>query len=222
MHALERSTRPWTYVGLAIAFLGLPAIVLGYRVVGGTTANTAGIVTRELLILALVALLIWIVVSRERLPLSSIGLRREGLGRSLAWGLGLAVALAAALAVVLTAYHFLGISYGGGKSPIAVSMAATFLTVVRAGIAEEVFYRGYAIERVEGLTGNKWLAALVSLLCFAAFHYRQGWAGVTISLVIGACLTLFYLWKRNLVATIFAHFLIDFIPNVLLPLIPGE
>jgi membrane protease YdiL (CAAX protease family) len=43
-----------------------------------------------------------------------------------------------------------------------------------------------------------------------------------IALVLGGILTGFYLWKRNLVANIFAHFLIDFIPNVLLPLFAGS
>jgi hypothetical protein len=34
-------------------------------------------------------------------------------------------------------------------------------------------------------------------------------------------LTAFYLWKRDLVATTFAHFTIDFIPNVLVPATNG-
>lgn len=222
MNTLERSTRPWTFAGLAIAFLGLPAIVLAHRMLGGTPANTGSVVMREFAILALVTLLMWIIVKRERLPLSSIGLSREGLGRSLLWGLGLFLALAVGVAACLVTFHFLGISYGSGKAPIAISMAATFLTVVRAGIAEEVFYRGYAIERLKALTGSRWLAALVPLACFAAFHYRQGWPGITIALVLGGILTAFYMWKRNLVAAIFAHFLIDFIPNVLLPMVTGQ
>lgn len=35
-------------------------------------------------------------------------------------------------------------------------------------------------------------------------------------LIIATILTAFYLWRRDLIATIFAHFLVDFIPNVLL------
>jgi membrane protease YdiL (CAAX protease family) len=222
MSTIDRSVRPWTYVGLTIAFLGLPAVVLAYRLVGGTTANTGGVVLRELAVLALVALLMWIVVQREHLPLSSIGLCRESLGRSLGWGLGLMVALGAGLAACLVVFKFLGIHYGSGSAPIATSMAAVLLTVARAGIAEEVFYRGYAIERIEALTGSRWMAALIPLIAFGLFHYRQGWPGIAIALVLGTILTAFYMWKRNLVAAIFAHFLIDFIPNVLLPLISRE
>jgi membrane protease YdiL (CAAX protease family) len=222
MNTIQQSARPWTYAGLAIALLGLPAVVLAYRMVGGTPANTGGVVLRESAILALVAVLLWIVARREHLPLSSIGLRREGLSRSLGWGLGLTAALGAGLAACLVVFKFLGIHYGSGSAPIATSMAATLLTVARAGIAEEVFYRGYAIERIEALTGSRWMAALIPLVAFGLFHYRQGWPGIAIALVLGGILTAFYMWKRNLVATIFAHFLIDFIPNVLLPLISGD
>jgi membrane protease YdiL (CAAX protease family) len=38
---------------------------------------------------------------------------------------------------------------------------------------------------------------------------------MVIALVLGAALTFFYLWRRDLVANIFGHFLVDFISNVL-------
>ena len=95
-------------------------------------------------------------------------------------------------------------------------------TPTARAIAEEVLYRGYAIERIEALTGSRWMAALIALGAFAAFHYRQGLAGIVIAFLLGAILTGFYLWKRNLVANIFAHFLVDFVPNVLLPLLGGD
>jgi membrane protease YdiL (CAAX protease family) len=222
MTSIERHARPWTYVGLAIALLGTPAIIYGYRMVGGTPADTGGIVLRELVVLALVALLFWVILKGERLPLSSIGLRRDGLGRSLGWGLALTVALAAGIAACLVTFQLVGAHYGSDGPRIAVSMGATLLTMVRAGIAEEVFYRGFAIERIEALTGSRWLAALIPLACFVGGHYRQGWPGMVLVLMLGSILTAFYLWKRNLIAVILAHFLIDFIPNVLLPMISGK
>jgi len=33
--------------------------------------------------------------------------------------------------------------------------------------------------------------------------------------VLGAVLTLFYLWRRDLVANMIGHFMVDFIANVL-------
>lgn len=31
-----------------------------------------------------------------------------------------------------------------------------------------------------------------------------------------------YIWKRDLKANIIAHFIVDFVPNVLIPLLSGE
>ena len=39
-----------------------------------------------------------------------------------------------------------------------------------------------------------------------------------LAFAIGAVLTAFYVWKRDLIAAMFGHFLVDFIPNVILPL----
>jgi len=123
------------------------------------------------------------------------------------------VCLAVAIGCVLL-YRSLGIAYGEGPG-ISRAIPVTVLTVMRAGIAEEVLYRGFAIERLQALTGNRWVAAGVPLILFAAFHYRQGLAGICIAFLLGAILTVFYLWKRDLLANIFGHFLTDFIPNVL-------
>jgi membrane protease YdiL (CAAX protease family) len=214
---MSQSNRSWTLVGLIIALFGLPAIVAAYNWQVSAPSD-ATIALREVAILGLTALLLWIVVKGERLPLSSIGLSFDRPGRSLLRGVGLLVLIFAVLVGILAAYGALGIKYGEGAR-IAPSLWVTLLTVFRAGISEEIFYRGFALERLQSLSGSKWVAAAVVILFFAAFHYRQGLAGVFIALVTGAILTGFYLWKRDLLAAIIAHFLVDFIPNVALPLL---
>ncbi len=211
------SSRGWTVAGLAIALFGIPAATTLHRIFTADSLATNGIVARELGILALTAFLLWIVVKGERLPLSSIGIRTDHIGRSLAWGVGLAIVCFAAAIGILALYSVMGIHYGEGQG-ISRALPVTTLAVIRAGISEEVLYRGFAIERLQALSGSKWPAAGISLLLFAAFHFRQGMAGVVIAFVLGAVLTGFYLWKRDLISNIFAHFLVDFIPNVLLPL----
>jgi membrane protease YdiL (CAAX protease family) len=215
------SSRAWTNVGLAIALLGIPAIVTAHRLLSPDPTASSGIVVRELLILSLTAFLIWLVRTRERLPLSSIGIRVNAVGRSLAWGLGLAVIAFLVLLACLAGFSVLGVHYGEGTA-ISRALPVTLLTVIRAGISEEVFYRGYALERLQSITGSKWIAAGVTLLLFSAFHYRQGPAGLLLAFVLGGVFTAFYLWKRDLVATMFAHFLVDFVPNVALPLLGGD
>ena len=46
--------------------------------------------------------------------------------------------------------------------------------------------------------------------------------GVVLALVLGSIITGYYLWKRDLLAAMFAHFLVDFVPNVLLPALGGD
>ncbi|HVH49195.1 MAG TPA: CPBP family intramembrane glutamic endopeptidase [Sphingomicrobium sp.] len=210
-----RPITPWTWLGLALAIFGIPVITTLHRMLVADPLASGGIVARELAILALTAFILWLVTAKERLPLSSIGLHTDRIGRSLIRGLLLAaVCLAAAVGTILVC-RSVGIAYGEGPG-ISRAIPVTILMVMRAGIAEEVLYRGFAIERLQTLTGNKWIAAGVPLVLFALFHYRQGLAGIFIAFLLGAILTAFYLWKRDLLANIFGHFLTDFIPNVLL------
>jgi membrane protease YdiL (CAAX protease family) len=211
------SARGWTIAGLCISLFGIPLVTTASRMLTPDPTAATVVLVREIVILALTGGLVWLVVRGEKLPLSSIGLRTAAIWRSLAWGLGLAVTCFAILVGCLGAFAALGIHYGEGQS-ISRALPVTLLAVVRAGISEEVLYRGYALERLQSLTGSKWIAAATTLVLFAAFHYRQGLAGIFLALILGAVLTGFYLWKRNLTANMFGHFLVDFVPNVVLPL----
>jgi len=83
-----------------------------------------------------------------------------------------------------------------------------------AGILEEVFMRGYQLERWNSIFQNKWVASALSLVPFALRHYTQGWAGILIAFSAGVVLTAMYWWKRNLPANMIAHFAIDFMANI--------
>lgn len=222
MNAVSRAGRTWTYAGLVIALFGLPAANWIFKLAGFTRSDDGAIVVREVGMLALVALLLWIIRSGERLPFSSIGLKRQPIGIAILWTLVTIVAFAAALFLCLgLLLPALGLTYGSQGAP-AVSLAVTSLVMVRAGAAEEIFYRGFAIERIEALTGSTAVAAVVPLVLFASFHFWQGIAGVLIALFVGAAATAIYLWRRNLVILIAAHFTLDFVPNVVIPLIAGK
>jgi uncharacterized protein len=85
---------------------------------------------------------------------------------------------------------------------------------IRAGVAEELFFRGYAIERLEAFGLNRYLAAGIPLVIFGIGHWTGGWANMVIAFVLGGVLAGFYLWRRDLVANIIGHFLVDFVANV--------
>lgn len=216
---VERDTdrKKWSLPGLTIALVGLPILTAGYRLSIGEFSTIGQVAFREAAASVLLLSLLWIVAYGERLPLRSIGLRHN-VGRSLAWGLLLFIFLGLATAAALGLLHLLGLSYGHERAfvPPLWLMA---LVVLRAGVVEEVFYRGYAIERIAMLTRSRLAAGALSLTAFALSHVHQGISGIVVALVLGTILTGFYLWRRNLVANIVGHFLINFVPNILLPML---
>ena len=93
------------------------------------------------------------------------------------------------------------------------------LSVITAGITEEILFRGYPIERL--LAGNYsiWLSGGLSLIFFVAIH-ASGWNLahiIGVVLPLGLALTGLYLWQRNLLFVIIVHLMID-LPLVFLTL----
>lgn len=199
-------------LGLALAF-GLPAALLALRpselfphlpTAQQVMAGEAG-----WWLAALAVLLVMFV--GERRGLGSIDLRAPGL-RSLMWGVAGSVVLIALFAAVQVLLQLLGLGVSQsaavdfGQLPVWLILAMA----LRAGVVEEILFRGYAVTRLEGLTGRTWLAALISLGAFVALHATSWSAGHLIFVgVAGGALTAMYLWKRNLAANIIAHTLVD-------------
>jgi len=94
------------------------------------------------------------------------------------------------------------------------------LSVITAGITEEVLFRGYPLERLSEVTGSKWISGAVSLIFFVAVH-ATGWniahiVGVVVPL--GMILTGLYFWQRNVFFVMIVHVVID-LPLVIMALL---
>ena len=213
-------SQAWTLAGLALALVGASALLIAQRAITGPIAGVPQILAREGMLFALAAVLVLIIRRGERLPLSSIGFNLDRPRRTALLSLAVFLALCVGVAVALSLLHVAGLPMPDSKGFKPPPLVMT-LVVIRAGMVEELFYRGFAIERLEWLTRNKWVAAILPLLFFTAAHYTGGVSGMLIALVLGGILTFFYMWKRDLIANMTGHFLIDFIPNVLLPALGG-
>lgn len=209
----------WTAIGLAIAFFSMP-LLLGLFSSTHIPWTVRNMVLRELSIWAFAALLMFIVRRKERLGWESVGLQRPAIRNTALWVLNTMVGAALSIAIAFAFIRLLNLPIGSSDSAKYELLPTWVLamTIVRAGFVEEFFYRGYAIERLQLLTHNRFWSAAVALLFFSVFHYRQGWAGIIIALLTGAVLTYVYSTRRNLWVTIIAHFLTDFIPNIVVPL----
>lgn len=211
-----------TFVGLAIALFALPVFMATYRAIAGENHSNQQVLGREFAVFLLVGLLLWIVRRWELRPLTSIGLRVDTLRSSLLRGLLLAVILLAVTVGLYLLLRRIGVHLGEDRGTVFhPSLWVVTVSMLRAGVAEEIFYRGFAIERLQSLTGSKLLAGLLPLTIFAVSHYRQGVGGIVAVFVLGGILTAFYIKFRDLLANITAHFLGDFVLNVVLPLAGG-
>jgi membrane protease YdiL (CAAX protease family) len=207
----------FTYLGIALSYTTISGVNWLFKTYNSGYLNNTQVILKESIILGLVGILCWVIIPKEKQNLESIGLHTRHWGKSLVLALGILVASLAAIAAAVLLSQQLGWSFGESKAFDKLSLWTVTLVVIRAGVAEEVFMRGFLLERLKSISGSTTVAVVLSLIPFALLHYAgQGWAGVLVSFAAGAVLTVFYLWKRDLKANIIAHFTIDFVPNVLL------
>ena len=199
---------PFTWVGLFISLFGFIAVRFAFRAFGASDSISAN-VWREVVVCILAAILIVLVRYGERLPLKSIGLGTAPWRQSIRFGciLTAVIGITAWFVIMFTGYGHGAGSAAFNKEPIWF----TALGVIRAGIVEELFFRGYAIERLESIGCGRFLSAAIPLVLFAGTHWTGGIPSIIIALVLGGILTGFYLWRRDLVANMIGHTLSDFL-----------
>lgn len=202
---------PATAVGL---FISLFALLISRQIVNFFSPELtfrAALWKEALMWISAIVLLI-IVRRAEKLPFSSIGLGKSKWRKSILWSLLLTTGC---LLVGIVLIHLTGYGHGPGASAFEkLPLWLVMLIVIRAGVVEELFYRGYAIERLEALGFGRVWAVAIPLVIFSIGHWTGGWANIVIALALGGILSGFYLWRRDLVANMIGHGLVDFIGNV--------
>jgi membrane protease YdiL (CAAX protease family) len=201
-----------TWVGLFLSLLAMLLVRQTVSYFSPTLTFTAAIWKESLIWLCAIALLV-VIRRGERLPLTSIGVGTSRWWKSILWGLVIAVicALVGGALAALTGY-----GHGPGSAAFEkLPLWLITLIVFRAGVVEEFFYRGYAIERLQAAGLNRYWAAAIPLVIFALGHWTGGMANILIALALGGILAGFYLWRRDLIANMVGHFTVDFVANVL-------
>jgi len=185
---------------------------------GGLPSEMLGLAA----LMAIVACVLFIVLRCEHQPLLSLGLKPFRWS-SMAWGIALAVFLMWVFAPA--AYWTMKHPNLGGFETGLAKMATLpdwylVLAVVLGVTAEEILYRGYAVERIAMLTGSYWIAGVGSVLIFGVAHVPMwGWGPALSTVVSGGVLTAFFIWRHDLTANVIAHVLTDFVGIVVVPLL---
>ena len=212
-----------TTLGLIVALAGpfLVQLVLAPMLLRSPIGSTSAVLLSQLMLLLLAGTVVVITRWWERKPWIWLGVRPLSWSMALLAG-AIGVVLAFAVAALTVAVNqLIPPSRGGTVESVATLGPAWLLLVgvVTASVTEELLFRAYPIERLTRLTGRRWPGAWLSLVAFVAYHL-QGWnLGHVLGVVLplGAVMTGLYLWRRNLVFMIIAHFLLD-LPIVLLAL----
>lgn len=202
---------PITWVGLGISLFAM--IVVRHAVLYfSPTLTVSAAIWNESLMWICIAALCWIIRCGEKLPFSSVGLGTHRWTKSLGWGVVLTVAIIvfgsiADLIAYLSHYH----PNEFGQQMLRLPVWLLTVTCLRAGFGEELFYRGYAIERLQALGLTRFWAAAIPVLIFSVAHWTSGWPNIIAALIVGSILAVFYQWRRDLLANMIGHFLVDFI-----------
>jgi membrane protease YdiL (CAAX protease family) len=200
---------------LAGLLLALGPVSLPFSIWDHEFAGVGHLIGNEVIWWIYIAAVLWYVRRIERRPLSSIGFRAPG-AANVALGVlsGVAIlgVLAAMIYLVLPVLHLNDpvAATAGGSALMATPFWWRFVSTVRAAVSEEVLFRGYAMQRIEELTGSRAAATILSLAVFAIDHVVYwGWNHELVVIVGGLAFSLLYLWRRNLWVSIVAHFIVD-------------
>jgi uncharacterized protein len=210
-------------LGLILAY---PLFSVPVQGLAHTLARRIGVlearVVTEAAIWLYAAIVLAIALLWEGRTLASIGLRKIKLS-SLGFAVGGAAAMTGAgiLAsyVVYTLLHQPEHADAQAAAIVGGSVVYAVCLAVRAGVVEEIFFRGLAINQLTALTGNRWLSAFIAATVFVLIHaLRFDWIQLIPIAAVTIVLTLLYMWRRDLWANILAHIAVDAVGLVALVL----
>jgi len=168
------------------------------------------------IILMVIVPIIWyILVNNLRLPeiFQRLRLHREGLGSALTWGV---VTVIAAL-VLSVAMDLLLLQFGFDTSKLSnipqleqlFSLPTLLVLVTVQPIAEEIFFRGFLLEKISGMT-RPWIGVVVSAVLFGIAHLSYGMLyTAAMATVLGLLFGIVVMRTKNLYSSITAHILVN-------------
>jgi membrane protease YdiL (CAAX protease family) len=208
---MNRQTNPKLTTGLAIvtALVGPPLFVVVSNRLFGRSPTLAIQIVLQILFCGFAALIVWVVMRRERLSLESIGIRQPTWATLISgivlWGVNW-IWTPLIAQPVLNTFGRHGLEAGLQELVLMPVWFRVFVHLT-GGMVEEILYRGYAIERLGILTGHRWMGGVISAVIFGLAHIPT-WGvafALGVDLPFGIVMTIFYLWRRDLIANMIAH-----------------
>jgi membrane protease YdiL (CAAX protease family) len=207
-------------VGLTVAWGGTALLLSPVDRLLGRPDQLRTKVLEQLVLWVLLVMTFAIVALWEKQPLASMGIRPLRWS-SPAWGLGLATVTILAVMPSLTwALRAVGIpGFEAGMAKILVlPVWYRIVAVVTAGIVEDTLLVGYAFTRLTRITGSQWLAGGIAGAVFSLLHLPNWGVGPVLTYFVAVGLAMsFFAWRRDLLANIVAHTIVDGMGLVVIP-----
>lgn len=150
---------------------------------------------------------------------SRLKLRLEGIDIAFLWGIVSGIAML--VTVIVIGIILIKLGYGSEElSNIPdieqyFSLPSMFLLITFQPIAEEIFFRGFLLEKIDSITGKK-MAILVTAVLFGLAHMSYGRLyPVVIPMAMGIILGFIVVKTKNLYSAIIAHIIFNFTSFVL-------
>lgn len=163
----------------------------------------------------LVPLIWYSLVNHIRLKemISRLRLRTDGLDMAIVWGIITAIAAFLVMIVLSVALQFTGVNTEDAGNiqdlELYFSIPSILLLSTFQPIAEEIFFRGFLLEKISSLYGN-YVAISITSLLFGLAHLSQGNVIPAIMTgLIGVLLAYIVIKTKNLYASITAHILFN-------------
>jgi membrane protease YdiL (CAAX protease family) len=225
---LSRGTAAW-YIALLLAVaVGVPlAIDIATIGVSGGAPNAElltpdYLVARKVFDVGVIGLLAWLLLSRNRLPVGSVGLSARRPASQALWALLALGAIYAYMLVFLLIMTVVLFFFPSLQKDLAArtefldlmpvdDVWMSLALLIPVAIHEELLFRGLLLPYLRRVTGGWTAAILLSSVIFAVLHLAQGWLGVVQVFGLSIIFSLAFLWTRSLVAVTVAHFLFDFL-----------
>ena len=220
MQLLKNTSTLPALVGLLVAWGGTALLLSPADELLGRADQLRTKVLEQLVLWVLLAVTVGIVMFWEKQPLASLGLRPLRWS-SPAWGLGLAAltiyVVMPSLAWALRSTGIPGFEAGMAKI-LVLPVWFRIVAVLTAGIVEDALFLGYAFTRLARITGSQWLAGIVAGAVFSLLHLPNWGAGPVLAYFVAVGLAMsFFAWRRDLLANIVAHTVVDGMALVVVP-----
>jgi membrane protease YdiL (CAAX protease family) len=141
--------------------------------------------------------------------LARLQLRREGITRALFWGMITVVLIFIILMIIGAVLLYIGYNLEGESNITDLeqifSLAPLVVLITLQPICEEIFFRGFLLEKLHALAGKEVAIVLTGVL-FGISHLTYGKIyPAVLTAIIGMIFALLVIKTKNLYSSIFAH-----------------